>query len=98
MGVGFARLSLTETIPRFNHLSEWEQHKSTKFDICAQMCRHLLSRDDAPEMLFENGTVIFPAVPDPQPGEVISRTTKILIYQEFPFLGPLLHNVRRPKY
>lgn len=93
MGVGYARQSLKEEIPRFKTLSEWDERKSTKFDICARMCQHLLSCDDAPEMVLANGTVSFPEIPNPQLGKVALRTTKILIYQEFPCLGPLLRNV-----
>ena len=67
----------------FKMLDNWEKQKSTKIDTCARMCRHLLARDDGPEMLFENGAIIFP-------GEQVSQDVKILIYQEFPLLGPLL--------
>lgn len=93
MGVGYARLSLKEPIPTFKTLEEWEQHKSTKMDICAQMCRHLLSRDDAPAMTFQDGQVIFPPISSGEPEEAVKQDTKVLIYQEFPSLGPLLRNV-----
>lgn len=98
MCVGFARLNLEDPIPTFESLEQWEQQKSTKLDTCARMCRHLLARDDAPEMLFENGTVVFPPIPTPSPGEKVSQEDKILIYQEFPSLGPLLRNVSPPSY
>ncbi|GLB33117.1 putative helicase [Lyophyllum shimeji] len=91
--VGFARYDLTEAVPVFSTLTEWEEKKSTKFDTCARMCRHILTRDDAPPMIFENGVVVYPDIPLPKPGENILRETKILIYQEFPSLGPLLRNV-----
>jgi hypothetical protein len=94
MSVGFARLRLDEKIPVFNSLEEWEPVKSTKMDICAKMCSHLLSSDDAPDMDFCNGTVTFPPLPTPNTGERVTQETKILIYQEFPSLGPLLRNVR----
>ncbi|KAJ3494060.1 hypothetical protein NLJ89_g10889 [Agrocybe chaxingu] len=93
MGVGYARLSLLEPIPRFNNLLHWEEHKSTKFDICARICKHLLTRDDAPPMTFEDGKVSFPPIPSAAPGEIVPQDTKILIYQEFPSLGPLLRQV-----
>jgi hypothetical protein len=93
MCVGFARLKLEDPIPEFKTLEEWEEKKSTKIDICARMCRHLLSHDDAPKMVFGNGTVVFPPVPPSQPGKKVPQTVKILIYQEFPSLGPLLRNV-----
>ena len=93
MCVGFARYNLEDPIPVFKALDDWEKQKSTKIDTCARMCRHLLARDDCPEMLFENGAVTFPPIPAPNPGEQVSQDVKILIYQEFPSLGPLLRNV-----
>lgn len=93
MSVGFARLNLDEKIPMFGSLEEWETKKSTKIDTCARMCRHMLTRDDAPEIIVKDGVVCYPPVPDPAPGTTVSRETKILIYQEFPSLGPLLRNV-----
>ena len=93
MGATYPCLSLTDTIPHFKTLDEWQDRKSTKLDTCAQMCRHLLSRDDASEMMFEDGQVIFPVIPTPKPGETVLKETKILIYQEFPSFGPLLRNV-----
>lgn len=94
MCIGFARYNLEDAIPEFKTLEAWEEQKSTKIDICAKMCRHLLSDDNAPKMLFENGSVMFPPIPATQPREKVSQTVKILIYQEFPSLGPLLRNVR----
>lgn len=69
MGVNWARRCLSESIPRFNTMDEWLERKSTKIDTCAQMCLHVLSRDDAPKMIFKNGTVTFPPLPQQQPGE-----------------------------
>jgi hypothetical protein len=94
MGVIYPRRSLTEKIPLFKSLEEWQSRKSTKIDTCARMCRHLLSRDDAPDMIFQDGKVIFPDVPQSPLGEKVLQDRKILIYQEFPSLGPLLRNVR----
>lgn len=93
MGATYPRLSLTEPIPCFKSLEEWDSRKSTKVDICARMCCHLLSRDDAPEMSFKDGQVIFPDIPPPTHGEIVQKETKILIYQEFPSFGPLLRGV-----
>lgn len=93
MCVGYARFDLTEDIPKFLTLDDWERKKSTKFDTCAKMCRHLLTRDDAPSMIFDNGAVTYPAIPPSNTGEKVPQDTKILIYQEFPSLGPLLRNV-----
>lgn len=93
MCVGFARLDLEETIPTFESLEQWEEQKSTKLDTCARICRHLLASDNAPDILIENGNAIFPPIPPPTAGEQVSQQDKILIYQEFPSLGPLLRNV-----
>lgn len=93
MCVGCARYNLEEKIPHFRTLKEWEEKKSTKFDTCARICQHLLARDDASEIRIDEGQVTF-AESDPlQPGAAPSQTTKILISQEFPSLGPLLRNV-----
>ena len=68
MCVGFAHFNLEDPIPVFKTLDNWEKQKSTKIDTCARMCRHLLARDDGPEMLFENGAVTFHPIPAPNPG------------------------------
>jgi TATA-binding protein-associated factor len=93
MSATYPRLSLTDKIPRFKTREDWESRKSTKVDICARMCFHLLSRDDAPRMIFEDGAVIFPEVPKPMPGERVSQELKIVIYQEFSSFGPLVRDV-----
>jgi hypothetical protein len=96
MGATYPRRSLTDPIPRFKTLEEWQSQKSTKVDVCARMCLHLTSRDDAPSMVFQDGSVIFPEVPNPLPGELVSQTTKILVYEGFASFGPLVRNVRTP--
>ncbi len=94
MGAIYPSRSLTENIPHFKSLEEWQSRKSTKIDTWARMCRHLLSRNDAPEMIFKDGEVIFADVPQPTFGENLSQDRKILIYQEFPSLGSPLRDVR----
>lgn len=89
----YARRNLEEPVPRFNTLEQWEEKKSTKIDTCARLCRHLLTRDDAPEIEVVNGEVKFPPFPSLQPGESPQKTTKILISMELTCLGPLLRNV-----
>ncbi|CAA7271229.1 unnamed protein product [Cyclocybe aegerita] len=91
MGVGYA-VSKGEATPKFRTLEEWEAAKSTKFDMCARIIQHLLARDNAPPIVFENGGATFPPTPPLPPGQAPSQTTKILIYQEFPSLGPVLRN------
>ena len=95
LGAGYARLDTHDPLPKFNTLEEWLPKKSTKMDACARICQHLLSRDDAPDPILENGQIIFPPPPPLQPGETPKQSVKILIYQEFPSLGPLLRNVSR---
>lgn len=78
--------------PTFTSLKEWEPKKSTKMDTCAKICRHMLTRDDVPDVIFEEGQAIFPPIP-PNPPDGGKKETKILIYQEFTSLRPLLRNV-----
>ena len=93
MATIYPRPSLKDKIPSFKSLQEWEQKKSTKVDMCALICLHLLSRDDAPPLIFKDGNVFFPEMPQSRPGEVILQSNKILIYQEFPSFGPLVRSV-----
>ncbi|TFK60185.1 hypothetical protein BDN72DRAFT_779739 [Pluteus cervinus] len=93
LGAGYARLDTQDPLPKFKTLEEWHRQKSTKMDACARICQHLLSRDDASDPIIENGKITFPPLPPLQPGEVPKQTHKILVYQEFPSLGPLLRNV-----
>ncbi|PPQ93015.1 hypothetical protein CVT25_006099 [Psilocybe cyanescens] len=93
ISVGFARKSMSEKIPKFSSLDEWNELKSTKFDSCARMCVHLLGRDDAPELNVVDGKLVFPPLLPLEPGLQTQQTLKILISQEFPSLGPLLRNV-----
>jgi len=93
MAVIFARRmtdDIMEDIPVFSTIAQWNLVKSTKIDTCARICEHFLTRDDALEPVFDEGQVMFPPMPD---AAAINRTRKLLIYQEFPSLGPLLRNV-----
>lgn len=94
MALGFAKADPDDDSVRIpKSLEEWERVKSTKIDVCARICKHLLTRDDAPDISFEDGVPVFPPIPEVQPGEVISREHRILIYQEFIAHGPLLSAV-----
>lgn len=91
-GVCFPRKTRKDPIPKFHSMDDWQNAKSTKFDVCAKLVSHLLQHDDAPEIEVHDGKVTFPKIPrefqrNPK------QDTKILIYQEFPSLGPLLRNV-----
>lgn len=98
MAVGYATDESNATdeskprIPVFTTLEQWEPVKSTKMDACAKICQYMLTRDNIPEPIFKDGQVIFPSITQPlQTGE--KKETKILIYQEFTSLRPLLRNV-----
>lgn len=93
MSVGYARLSLEEKIPFFKSLPEWIEKMSTKMDTCARLCKHLLSRDDAPDPIVVDGQLVLPPLPPLAEGEEPQQTIKIIISQEFPSLAPLLRNV-----
>ena len=94
MGACCPRLSPKDPIPKFRTKEEWDAGKFTKFDVCAKLIKHLLKRDDAPEIVVQDGKVKFPRLTNEQKAKPVSRTRKILIYQEFPCLGSLLRNVR----
>ncbi len=76
-------------------MDDWQNAKSTKFDVCAKLVSHLLKHDDAPEIEVHDGKVSFPKIPR-ESRKHPKQDTKILIYQEFPSLGPLLRNVSIP--
>jgi len=90
MATGYAKDNQDEPIPKFTSMQEWELKKSTKMDVCGQICQHLLSRDDAPEVEFKDGAPVFPQAPE---AENVTRTNRLLIYQQFPSLCPLLVQV-----
>lgn len=80
------------SVPEFTTLQQWEPVKSTKMDTCAKICQYMLTRDNLPEPIFKGGQVIFPDIPRTSP-TIEKKETKILIYQEFTSLRPLLRNV-----
>ncbi|TFK58083.1 hypothetical protein BDN72DRAFT_720003, partial [Pluteus cervinus] len=90
MGGGYARYNTHDAIPKFKTMDEWVAKKSTKMDACAKICQHILSRDDAPEVITEDGCLVFPPTPPLPPGQQPEQEAKILIYQEFSSLGPVL--------
>lgn len=93
MGVGYARQDLKDPIPSFKTMDDWTARKATKIDTCARICQYLTSTDRAGIPYVEDGAVCFPPIPPLGPGKQDKRTNKVLIYQEFPSLGPLLRNV-----
>jgi TATA-binding protein-associated factor len=93
MATGYAKDDPNKPIPIINNMEEWDKCKSTKMDVCAKICQHLLTRDDAPDVEFEEGVPIFPPFPDFLEGIEVPKKNRILIYQEFPSLGGLLRQV-----
>jgi hypothetical protein len=93
MATGYAKDDPNEHIPKFNNIEEWDKCKSTKMDVCTKICQHLLTRDDALDVEFQEGVPIFPPFPDSVEGIAVPRKNRILIYQEFPSLGGLLRQV-----
>lgn len=83
----------TERIPKFDSLESWEEKKSVKFDTCARLVKHILTSDLAPMVECKDGVVEFPPIPPPPRGVKVPQTRKVLIYNEFPSLMPLLRNV-----
>lgn len=78
----------------FRNMEEWQAKKGTKFDACAQICRHHLSDDNAPNIEFSDaGEMIIPSAPEVDVEAMTSSTTRILIYQEFKSQGSLLQKV-----
>lgn len=90
LAIVFAKETPDADIPKFSSIEQWEPFKSTKTDVCARICRHLLSRDDAPEAIFEDGKPVFPQPPILKQGEAITQDNRILVYQEFTSLCGLL--------
>lgn len=89
MATGYAKDDPDEEILNFTTLQEWQSKKSTKMDVCARICQHLLSGDGAPNVEFKGGIPMFPLVKQVS-GDL---TDQILIYQEFLCLCDLLKQV-----
>lgn len=79
--------------PVFKTLEEWYPIKSTKMDVCARICAYYLSNDDAPDVDFQDGMLVFPVLHPPKDGQSVPRSRRILIYAEFPSMTGLLRNV-----
>ena len=93
MALGYPKESEHSEIPTFKTLAEWEPKKSTEFDVCAAVCRHLLTQDDAPDVEFVDGIAIYPPLPEHPTIQGARRHRRILIYQEFSSMSNLLQNV-----
>ncbi|TDL13439.1 P-loop containing nucleoside triphosphate hydrolase protein, partial [Rickenella mellea] len=76
-------------------LEQWEGNKSTKIESTVGMCKHILSRDDAPEIKFSNeGVITYPPLPEiPEGKKTPGKTDQILIYCEFAALIPCIVSV-----
>lgn len=67
--------------------------KSTKMDICAQICVHYLAHDKVDDVSFSGGQPVFPEIVV-APGKPLRRMRRIIIFQEFSSMAQLLQNVR----
>jgi TATA-binding protein-associated factor len=65
-------------------------------DVTARIASYYLSSDNVPDVEFKNGEPVFAAMAQPQPGQIVPKNRKILIYSEFPSMTGLLRNVRTP--
>ncbi|KAF8054476.1 P-loop containing nucleoside triphosphate hydrolase protein [Lyophyllum atratum] len=90
--VGFAKEDPDSPWPSFKTLQEWAPVKSTKMEVCAEICKHYLSRDDVGDVTFANGVPVFPDIPA-NLAEKIRQNRRIIIYSEFSSMAPLLQNV-----
>jgi hypothetical protein len=90
--VGYAKEQSDAPNPVFNTFEEWLPMRSTKMDVCAQICSYYLWRDDVLDVSFNNGVPVFPSLEDAPKG-IGNKTRQILIYAEFPSMTPLLRNV-----
>jgi hypothetical protein len=66
--------------------------KSTKMDVCAQLCAHYLTHDGVNDVSFVDGQPVFPEVVV-NAGQPLQKTRRIIIFQEFSSMAQLLQNV-----
>jgi hypothetical protein len=66
--------------------------KSTKMDICAQLCAHYLTHNKVDDISFVDGRPVFPEILV-APGQPLQKTRRIIIFQEFSSMAQLLQNV-----
>jgi SNF2 family DNA or RNA helicase len=77
-------------------MEEWETMKSTKLDLVAKLAKYLLSDDNCPKnFLDENGEFTIPVYVAPAGAK---KTDKILIFQEYMSLTPLLKRVSKLRH
>lgn len=92
--VAYAKSDPSSPNPDFKSLADWKNIKSTKMDICAQICVYYLYRDNVPDVTFSDGKPVFPKLAAFDPSLGHTKTRKILIYSEFPSMTALLRKVR----
>jgi hypothetical protein len=90
-----AAASTNPKLPKINSLEDWQKNPSTKYQVCIDTVKHLLSRDDAPKPESDSdGKVIFPPLPPVSEGEFTPGSTrKGIIYAEFTSMVPFLQDV-----
>lgn len=95
MAVTFPREDTNAPVPKFSTREEWDATRSTKIDAVVRLVRYLLKSDNTLPPFTKDGKLFFPKIPPTEDGASVSRTRKILIYQEYSFFAPLLINVRQ---
>lgn len=91
MAASYGLEDYEQPFPNPKTLAEWDSIKSTKFDACIRILQHILSRDDAPLVSMTDGQLNFGEPPSTT--EPVTQEAKVLIYQQFASLGPLLRKV-----
>lgn len=93
LSVAYAKTDPASPDPVFETFADWKQAKSTKMDVCAQICKYYLYRDDVPDVSFVDGKPVFAPVGRFSEKQGHTRNRKILIYSEFPSVTGLLRKV-----
>lgn len=73
-------------------MEKWIPIKSTKMDVCAQICSHYLAHDQVEDVSFLDGKPVFPEIAV-APGHPPQRNRHIIIFQEFASMALLLQKV-----
>jgi hypothetical protein len=98
LGYGWVPDGQKQDVRRFKSVQEWKDHGGAKFDMVIKIMLHLMKhRRIAPPIFTDNGEVTWPDPPaDVQEGD--NERRKMLLYSEFPMMGPSLVTVSLPLF
>jgi Helicase conserved C-terminal domain len=84
----------------FKSQKDWLENGGSKMVAAVRIAAHLLSRDDAPPIIFDGeGGFEIPPLPDIlDRSDVPGKTRKILVYQQWPIQSRLLIHVSFPSF